>query len=199
MPSAFTDQAETQIREKLRSTGRALFAAQGVQKTSVEQLTNAASIAKGSFYKFYDSKEQLFFELLEDVQQKIRAPLIADKISNKSKTRAKFESLTHVLFQNISNEPLIQFMARESEMMAIVRRVPIEIMQAHKHNDQRFLDSLIDKWNTKRTPPNREIVGSRISIILLVSFNRDFLGEQLLPHAAVAAISSLADCFFAKK
>jgi len=96
MPSAFTEQAEFQIREKLREKGRALFAVQGVQKTSVEQLTKAASIAKGSFYKFYDSKEQLFFELLEDVQTVIRAPLAAQEISHETKTREYFETRIRV-------------------------------------------------------------------------------------------------------
>ena len=33
----------------------------GMKKTSVDQLTKAVGIAKGSFYKFYESKEMLFF------------------------------------------------------------------------------------------------------------------------------------------
>lgn len=47
------------IRKRLRESGRRLFATFGVVKTSIDQLTREAGIAKGSFYKFHDSKERL--------------------------------------------------------------------------------------------------------------------------------------------
>ena len=43
----------------------------GMKKTSVEQLTKAVGIAKGSFYKFYESKEMLFFAVLENVHSEL--------------------------------------------------------------------------------------------------------------------------------
>ncbi|WP_145026657.1 TetR/AcrR family transcriptional regulator [Paenibacillus sp. Y412MC10] len=42
-----------------------LFAAQGLKKTSLEQLTAATGIAKSTFYAFYDSKEAMYLDLLE--------------------------------------------------------------------------------------------------------------------------------------
>ena len=43
----------------------------GMKKTSVEQLTKAVGIAKGSFYKFYESKEVLFFAVLESIHSEL--------------------------------------------------------------------------------------------------------------------------------
>ena len=196
MPSAFSQHAAKLIKAKLRSSGRALFAGQGVHKTSIEQLTKAAGIAKGSFYKFYESKELLFFELLEEAQNEIRAPLIVRDTPRKTKTRKHFESLIRALFRDISNEPLVQFMARESEMMALARKLPPEKLKRHQNADQKFMKQLVEIWNMKPQPPKQDVVGSRISILLLISFNREFLGDRLLPHALDAAVSSLADCFF---
>ena len=62
MPRAFDDSEQAEITERLKQAGRELFAVQGVVKTSIEELTVAAGIAKGSFYKFYENKETLFFE-----------------------------------------------------------------------------------------------------------------------------------------
>lgn len=42
-----------------------------MKKTSVDQLTKAVGIAKGSFYKFYESKEMLFFAVLENVHSEL--------------------------------------------------------------------------------------------------------------------------------
>lgn len=42
-----------------------------MRKTSVEQLTEAAGISKGSFYCFFDSKKLLFFSVLEGIHTEI--------------------------------------------------------------------------------------------------------------------------------
>ena len=63
---AFTDEQNEQIRKDLIREARRCGITIGMRKTSVEQLTNSVGISKGSFYKFFDSKELLFFAVLED-------------------------------------------------------------------------------------------------------------------------------------
>lgn len=197
MPRAFNGREERQIRARLRKDGRKLFAAQGVLKTSIEEIARSAGIAKGSFYKFYGSKELLYFELLEETQNEIRAPLLDDTLPRSRKTRACFEKLIGALFTKICNEPLVQFMGREGDFMAVARKVPPEILTAHQKDDQAFLATLIKIWNAKAKPPPRDVVAARVTLLLLVSLQQGFLGPKLFPHARDAAITSLADCFFA--
>ena len=63
MPRAFTAVEKETIREKLMAAGRACFLRYGLKKTTIEDLTGPAGIAKASFYLFFDSKEQLFVEI----------------------------------------------------------------------------------------------------------------------------------------
>ena len=63
---AFTDEQNEQIRNDLIREAQRCGITIGMRKTSVEQLTEAVGISKGSFYKFFDSKELLFFAVLED-------------------------------------------------------------------------------------------------------------------------------------
>lgn len=42
-----------------------LFQVNGINSTSIEDITNAAGIAKGAFYKHFDSKEMLIVELIQ--------------------------------------------------------------------------------------------------------------------------------------
>ena len=70
---AFTDYEAEQIREALLQETRRCAVTLGMRKTSVEQLTQAVGIAKGSFYKFYESKEMLFFAVLEGVHSELYA------------------------------------------------------------------------------------------------------------------------------
>ena len=64
---AFTEEQNETIRRDLIRAARHCGVTIGMRKTSVEQLTDAVGISKGSFYKFFDSKELLFFAVLEDI------------------------------------------------------------------------------------------------------------------------------------
>lgn len=63
MPRAFTAVEKTTIRERLMQAGRDCFTRYGLKKTTIEDLTGPAGIAKASFYLFFDSKDALFVEL----------------------------------------------------------------------------------------------------------------------------------------
>jgi AcrR family transcriptional regulator len=68
-----------QRRNELMSAAQRLFLKQGVAGTTIEQITSAADVAKGTFYLYFSSKEDLLAELGErygqDRLQKIKAAL----------------------------------------------------------------------------------------------------------------------------
>lgn len=63
MPTAFTEEESKRIRQELILAGICLSRELGLQKMSVEKLTAAVGIAKGSFYIFFDSKEDFILEI----------------------------------------------------------------------------------------------------------------------------------------
>ena len=65
MPTAFTDEELEYIRSALIQAGIRLSKELGLQKMSVEKLTAAVGIAKGSFYMFFGSKEDFILEVAE--------------------------------------------------------------------------------------------------------------------------------------
>ena len=67
----FTDYETEQLRKALLKETRRCAVTLGMKKTSVDQLTKAVGIAKGSFYKFYESKEMLFFAVLEGIHTEL--------------------------------------------------------------------------------------------------------------------------------
>lgn len=68
---AFTDYETEQLRKALLKETRHCAVTLGMKKTSVDQLTKAVGIAKGSFYKFFESKEMLFFAVLENIHSEL--------------------------------------------------------------------------------------------------------------------------------
>ena len=63
MPTAFTEEESARIRTALILACMRLSKELGLQKMSVEKLTEAVGIAKGSFYLFFGSKEDFILEI----------------------------------------------------------------------------------------------------------------------------------------
>ena len=68
---AFTDYETEQLRKALLKETRYCAVTLGMKKPSVEQLTKAVGIAKGSFYKVYEAKEMLFVAVLEGIHTEL--------------------------------------------------------------------------------------------------------------------------------
>lgn len=77
MPIPFTAEEQTAIRRKLLAAARDAVIETPVRKITVEKMTKAAGISKGAFYKFYDTKELLFYELMRRLHDEIYAPAMS--------------------------------------------------------------------------------------------------------------------------
>jgi len=79
MPRPFTESEKRRLRKKMLYTARRLFARQGLQKTSLVDITGSVGLAKSTFYLFFESKEALFLEVLAEdgpaVEVKMQAEL----------------------------------------------------------------------------------------------------------------------------
>lgn len=69
--SRFTQKEKEQIKSKLITEGERLFTAYGIKKVTIDEITSSAVIAKATFYKFYESKESLYLDIAQNLQQKI--------------------------------------------------------------------------------------------------------------------------------
>jgi AcrR family transcriptional regulator len=69
--SGFTESERSRIREGLVTAGRDQFASFGLDRTRISDLTDEVGIATSTFYRFFDSKEALYLEVLEHEQQSV--------------------------------------------------------------------------------------------------------------------------------
>lgn len=194
MPRPFDDREQAEIRARLIAAGSNRFRTGGVSRTTVDELARAAGISKGSFYRFYPGKEALFFEILEEVHEALRAPLIGP--AGAPRDRKGLEWRLRTLFEACYREPLIHQMGETESFQAVARRVPAQTLARHQARDQAFIETLIERWGDPQRPPSRDVVAARITATLLICLRRDFFGERLYPLALDAAIESLVVCFF---
>lgn len=87
MPNAFTEEESKRIRQELILAGIRLSKELGVQKMSVEKLTAAVGIAKGSFYLFFGSKEDFILEAAAYASEETQKMLLK-KLNGRSQMSA---------------------------------------------------------------------------------------------------------------
>jgi AcrR family transcriptional regulator len=142
MPRAFTDQEKELIRKRLLEQGYRQFSAYGLRKTNIEELAAAVGISKGAFYLFYTSKEALFMDVIEQIEQRFRQELLAQVDAPGPSPRARLFALLQHAFHLVKTIPLLQFLTG-SDYDLLFRRVPPETFQEHLVNDRAFVDELI--------------------------------------------------------
>ncbi|RCX21339.1 TetR family transcriptional regulator [Fontibacillus phaseoli] len=100
----FSENEKKRINEKLLTEGERLFLTHGIKKVTIDDLVKAAGIAKASFYTFYESKEYLYLDIVQNIQQTIFAELntLLDSNSDSSseeRVLQVFEAMSKMILQ----------------------------------------------------------------------------------------------------
>ena len=144
MAVAFTGEERERITARLLDTAERLFAAQGLKKTSLEELATPAGIAKGSFYAFFDSKETLYKEVMIR-----RAPLLGTRLQEALGRPPSVDAVAELMRQMttvLTTDPFYRrLLTHPDELQAVARRVgAAEIAQVTPHLLKPLLDYLAD-------------------------------------------------------
>jgi AcrR family transcriptional regulator len=148
MPKGFSEREKTLIRAQLLAKGRELFATQGIKKANVEDLTKAANISKGAFYLFFNSKEELFFELLGQFEDEYHANLIAAAARPGATPRQQVQDVLTQAFTIWRTHPLFTHFNQE-EYEYLARKLPEELVQTNLNKDEVFVAGLLGQWRAQ--------------------------------------------------
>ena len=71
MPKVVSEEEKIMIRQALHQKGIALIKEKGLKRVTVDDIVNAVGIAKGSFYSYYQTKEDLLYEIVKNAESKM--------------------------------------------------------------------------------------------------------------------------------
>ena len=141
---AFSNTEMQRIRKSLLQEARHCAIAVGMRKTSVEQLTEAAGISKGSFYKFFDSKEMVFFEVLTELHEEIyRAAQRALKECSGLAPSERFARAMLTACERLSDMGIMDFVQNDAEYL--LRRIPEKIREKYYQEDRNNIRRLFEE------------------------------------------------------
>jgi len=168
MPRRFTDNEMSDIRAKLKEAARKYASTVGMKKTTVAELCAHAGISKGAFYKFYDSKEAVFFEILEDWHTVIYGKVL--RIIKDAKELPNKERVCQALLfacRSLEEFSMIDFYGNDVPLL--LRRMPQEVLNARYHSDEKHIADLIEASGIKLKISSD--LASAVARTLILSFS----------------------------
>lgn len=151
MPKAFSEQEKEIIAARLLEQGEKQFSVYGLRKTNVEEIARAAGISKGAFYLFYESKEDLFMDVVEGIEERVRKELMEAVDLPGPSPRARLYSVFKKAVELFSSLPILHYITG-GDFELLFRRMPAKKLQDHLSNDRDFFDALMKRCENAGIP-----------------------------------------------
>jgi AcrR family transcriptional regulator len=160
-----------QTRARLVDAAKQIFEENGFLEARISDIAERAGLSHGSFYHYFDSKEQVFREVAEEVLNRLAAPMTEVVLVHGSSTPPA--------------ERLREAIHRHLEMYQEDARIMGVIEQVSRYDD--YVRDVIETQN--RT--SRELIADSIEQLQ----KRGMADRELEPLVASAALGSMTSRF----
>jgi AcrR family transcriptional regulator len=104
-------------RTRLLEAAEQIFTELGYHEASIVKIADAAGVANGTFYLYYSSKQDIFDELVEDLNRRVRRAM--DEAATHGRTRAEAERLGfEAFFRFTAEHPGLYRVIRQAEFVS---------------------------------------------------------------------------------
>ncbi|HEU4756305.1 MAG TPA: TetR/AcrR family transcriptional regulator [Agromyces sp.] len=104
-------------RRKLLEAAEHVFSEHGYAEASVSRITDRAGVGQGTFYLYFDSKLQLFEELVEDLNQRVRHAMSEGAAGATTRLEAERAGFA-AFFRFTAEHPALYRVVREAEFVS---------------------------------------------------------------------------------
>lgn len=194
MARAFNQQEKEQIKAALMEKGRHLFSTYGLRKTNIKDLTGAVGISQGAFYLFFASKEELFFDILEEEENKLQQHFLQG-LSRGGFTPDVFKELIRQSFQAIENNGILRHLYLHDDYRLLLRKLPPERINAHIQKDTTTLLPLIEEGQQQGFIINKnpEVIAGALRALFTLTLHRKEIGEEVYDETIQLLIDLVSD------
>ncbi len=194
MPRAHTEEEIARIRGALLDAGRTRFSRQGLSRTTISELSQDANIGKGSFYKYFESKEELFLAVSRLEEARYRQDLLDDLAG--SSPRDLVQGLLEAPSRRLREHPFLRQLVDPETIGELMLRLGPERTKEEQETDRAFFVDLAERWK-KMGILARDVspddVFSGLSGLFLIELSRDLMKEADIERALATIREALLE------
>lgn len=121
-------------RQRLLDAAEQVFAELGYHDSSIVKLTETAGVAQGTFYLYFESKKQVFNELVRDLNRRVRHAM--KEASSQGTTRLEAELLGFAAY--------FRFTAEHTALYRIIRQAEFVSPEMLRYHYDRLSEGYVE-------------------------------------------------------
>jgi len=174
MPKAFSEHEREIVNAAMLDVGIALIRQKGIRQVTIEDITKGANIAKGSFYSFYGSREELFWDIIKREEKQLVEQIMAVSAEDID-VKAKAKKIFYDLFLG---DGCIVYYLPQTDIEYITRKLPPDLIQSDMNSGQDIVKTLLSMCSMDASQESVEILMTMIHTLQFVS-SSDFLHTDM--------------------
>ena len=107
----------TRTRQRVLEAAEAVFAEHGYHDASVVKITEAAGVGQGTFYLYFASKQDVFDELVRDLNRRVRHAMKEASAQGKTRLEAELHGF-RAYFRFTAEHPALYRIIRRAEFVS---------------------------------------------------------------------------------
>lgn len=133
MPKIVTEHEKEMVREAMHTKGIELIRKKGIKRVTVEDITIATNIGKGSFYSYYNSKEELLYTIIKKSEKRM-FERVESVLSEKIKLKERLVKALKEIY--LAADSIVLYVS-PADIEFLLRKLPDEAAdwEASKSND----------------------------------------------------------------
>ncbi|MDR2572658.1 MAG: TetR/AcrR family transcriptional regulator [Oscillospiraceae bacterium] len=174
MPRSFSETDKENIRLNLIAECKKSWSLHGYKRTNVGELCAKVGISTGAFYAFYESKEALFCEVMDDFQESTRC-MFKDTLSSEPTRDEICEALEKLYLEYAKNNIITK--RHGPDYRSLLNKLPSEWREKHRANSIENLDNTLFAPSLKLKMSKDKAHGV-IDTLLLTVANKDVITDH---------------------
>ena len=190
----FSDAERDRIETGLLDAGEELFARFGLSKTTIADLTDEVGIGTSTFYRFYDSKEDLYLDVLEREGERIVERMEREGVAAGDDPERVVGDFLRFMFAEIETNPLVRRLIVADEL----DRLDAARTDAEREADRdaevatvrAFIDPFVERGAVHGDDP--DLVARAVASIPYLTLHEDDIGADEYPAVRDFVIDTFA-------
>lgn len=121
-------------RARLLEAAEVVFAEHGWEQASIVKITERASVAQGTFYRYWESKQAIFDDLVEDLNRRVRRAMTEGAARGANRAEA----------ERYGFEGFFRFTAEHPALYRVIRQAEFASPDALRHHYERIAEGYVE-------------------------------------------------------
>ncbi len=194
MAKKVSEKERDKIKKILINKSREMFIENGFKGTSISKITKSVDIATGSFYKYFDSKEEIFLRIYINEDNKLKNRIVENMNMDHDPT----EMIKQMFFQylkGVEANPILNQYYKMKSFKDLDKKTDFDRKKAYKKGEYDLFIPLIEKWQREKVIKDMDprLIFAFVDSIFFTYAHKADIGEEFFPELLDYLISFIVE------